>query len=111
LQANLQDAEKRKDEDLAKRLSAIEQRIRSLAQESMPEGLKLAQRVLEIENEEEAIKLLEESKKTIDNDLLSALVSTVQQLEAGQEKEAAARIQKMYKHALKLSMQEKMNPS
>lgn len=111
LQANLQDAEKRKDEDLAKRLSAIEQRIRSLAQESMPEGLKLAQRVLEIENEEEAIKLLEESKKTIDNDLLSALVSTVQQLEGAQQQEAAARIQKVYKHALKLSMQEKMNPS
>ena len=111
LQANLQDAEKRKDEDLAKRLSAIEQRIRSLAQESMPEGLKLAQRVLEIENEEEAIKLLEESKKTIDNDLLSALVSTVQQLEGAQQQEAAARIQKVYKHALKLSMQEKINPS
>jgi sulfopyruvate decarboxylase TPP-binding subunit len=111
LHANLQDAEKRKDEALTKRLSAIEQRIRSLAQESMPEGLKLAQRLLEIEDEEEAIKLLEESKKAIDNDLLNALVSTVQQLEAGQEKEAAARIQKVYKHALKLSMQEKMNPS
>ena len=111
LQANFQDAEKRKDEDLAKRLSAIEKRIRSLAQESMPEGLKLAQRVLEIENEEEAIKLLEENKKTIDNDLLNALVSTVQQLEASEEKEAAARIQKVYKHALKLSMQEKMKPS
>ncbi len=111
LHANLQDAEKRKDEALTKRLSAIEQRIRSLAQESMPEGLKLAQRVLEIENEEEAIKLLEENKKTIDNDLLNALVSTVQQLEAAQEKEAAARIQKVYKHALKLSMQEKMKPS
>jgi len=111
LHANLQDAEKRKDEDLTKRLSAIEQRIRSLAQESMPEGLKLAQRLLEIEDEEGAIKLLEESKKAIDNDLLNALVSTVQQLEAGQEKDAAARIQKVYKHALKLSMQEKMKPS
>ncbi len=111
LHANLQDAEKRKDEDLTKRLSAIEQRIRSLAQESMPEGLKLAQRLLEIEDEEGAIKLLEESKKAIDNDLLNALVSTVQQLEARQEKDAAARIQKVYKHALKLSMQEKMKPS
>lgn len=111
LQANLQDAEKRKDEDLLNRLSAIEQRLRSLAQESMPEGLKLAQRVLEIENEEGAIKLLEENKKAIDNDLLNALVSTAQQLEAAEQQEDAARIQKIYKHALKLSMQEKMNPS
>ena len=111
LQANLQDAEKRKDEDLINRLTAIEQRLRSLAQESMPEGLKLAQRVLEIENEEDAIKLLEENKKTIDNDLLDALVSTVQQLEAAEQQEDAARIHKIYKHALKLSMQEKMNPS
>jgi len=111
LHSNLQAAEERKDKDLTKRLSAIDQRIRSLAQESMPEGLKLAQRVLAIEDEEEAIKLLEESKKAIDNDLLNALVSTVQQLEAGQEKESAARIQKIYKHALKLSMQEKMKPS
>jgi rubrerythrin len=111
LHSNLQAAEERKDKDLTKRLSAIDQRIRSLAQESMPEGLKLAQRVLAIEDEEEAVKLLEESKKAIDNDLLNALVSTVQQLEAGQEKEAAARIQKIYKHALKLSMQEKMKPS
>ena len=111
LHSNLQAAEERKDKDLTKRLSAIDQRIRSLAQESMPEGLKLAQRVLAIEDEEEAIRLLEESKKAIDNDLLNALVSTVQQLEAGQEKEAAARIQKIYKHALKLSMQEKMKPS
>ena len=77
----------------------------------MPEGLKLAQRVLEIENEEDAIKLLEENKKTIDNDLLDALVSTVQQLEAAEQQEDAARIHKIYKHALKLSMQEKMNPS
>ncbi len=111
LRANLQDAEKRQDEDLTARLSAIEQRIRTLAQESMPEGLKLAQRLLEIEDEEEARNLLEESKKAIDNDLLNALVSTIQQLEAAQENEAAARTQKIYKHALKLSMQEKMNPS
>jgi hypothetical protein len=111
LQANIQDAEKRKDEDLLNRLSAIEQRLRSLAQESMPEGLKLAQSILEIEDEEGAIKLLEESKKEIDNDLLNALVSTIQQLEAADQQEAAARIQKVYKHALKLSMQEKMNPS
>ena len=111
LQANLQDAEKRKDEDLINRLSAIEQRLRSLAQESMPEGLKLAQSILEIEDEEGAIKLLEESKKAIDSDLLNALVSTIQQLEAADRQEDAARIQKIYKHALKLSMQEKMNPS
>jgi len=111
LQAHLKAAEERKDEELIMRLSAIEQRIRSLAQESMPEGLKLAQRVLEIEDEEEAIALLEQNKETIDTDLLNALVSTVQQLETAQEKDAAARIQKVYKHALKLSMQGKMNPS
>lgn len=111
LQANLQAAEERKDEEFLKRLSAIEQRIRSLAQESMPEGLKLAQRLLEIEDEAEAIKLLDDSKEAIDSDLLNALVSTVQQLEAGQQKEAAARIQKVYKHALKLSMQGKIKPS
>ncbi|MCJ7569465.1 MAG: CpXC domain-containing protein [Anaerolineales bacterium] len=111
LHANLQAAEKREDDDLIKRFSAIEQRIRSLAQDSMPEGLKLAQRVLETKDEEEAMKLLEESKNAIDSDLLNALVSSVQQLEASDEKEDAARIQKLYKHALKLSMQEKMNPS
>ena len=111
LKANQQAAEERNDEDLAKSLANIEERIRSIAQDSMPEGFRLAQQILETEDEEAALAILEQNKEAIDDNLLNALVSTIQQLEASEEKDSAERIQRIYKQALKISMQEKMTSS
>jgi len=111
LKANQQAAEERNDEDLAKRLANIEERIRSIAQDSMPEGFRLAQQILETEDEEAALAILEQNKEAIDDNLLNALVSTIQQLETSEEKDSAERIQRIYKQALKISMQEKMASS
>ena len=111
LKANQQAAEERNDEDLANRLANIEERIQSIAQDSMPEGFRLAQQILETEDEEAALAILEQNKEAIDDNLLNALVSTIQQLEASEEKDSAERIQRIYKQALKISMQEKMTSS
>ncbi len=108
LQANLRVAEERDDQDALTRLREIEGKIQSLIQQSLPKGLQLAQRLLEAEDDEAAEALLREQQELIDDDLLSALMGAVQQLEDAGQEEAANRLRKMHKLALKLSMKAKM---
>jgi hypothetical protein len=108
LQANLRVAEERDDQETLSRLREIEARIQALIQQSLPQSLQLAQKLLEAEDDETAENLLMEQQELIDEDLLNTLMGAVQQLgEAGQE-EAANRLKKMHKIALKLSMKAKM---
>lgn len=108
LQANLRVAEQREDQETLARLREIEAKIQAIIQQSLPKGLQLAQRLLEAQDDEAAEALLREEQELIDEDLLNALMGAVQQLdEAGQE-EAANRLRKMHRLALKLSMKSKM---
>jgi hypothetical protein len=108
LQANIQAADEREDEELLRRLETIDGRIRDLIQESLPEGLRLAQSILETEDEEQAQALMDASAETIDDQLLASLMGAAQQLEAEGENDAAERIKRLYKHGLKLSMKSKL---
>jgi hypothetical protein len=108
LQANLRVAEQREDEQTLVRLHEIENKIQSIIQQSLPEGLQLAQKLLEAEDDQAAEAMLNEQQDLIDDDLLNALMGAVQQLEDANQPEAAERMRKMHKQALKLSMKSKM---
>jgi hypothetical protein len=109
LQANLRVAEERGDQETLERLREIEAKIQSLIQQSLPKGLQLAQKLLEAEDDEAAEALLQEQQELIDDDLLNALMGAIQQLEEADQPEAADRMRKMHKKALKLSMKAKMS--
>lgn len=109
LQANLRVAEQREDQETITRLKQIEDKIRAMIEQSLPKGLQLAQKLLEAEDDQAAEALLLAEQEQVDDDLLNALMGAVQQLdEAGQE-EAANRLRKMHRLALKLSMKSKMS--
>lgn len=108
LQANLRVAEQREDQETLERLREIEQRIQNIIQQSLPKGLQLAQKLLEAEDDEAAEELLRSQQELIDDDLLGALMGAIQQLEEAEQKDAADRLRKMHRLALKLSMQSKM---
>jgi hypothetical protein len=64
--------------------------------------------VIEAASEEKAFELLEESSDQIDEQLISALMSAVNQLRQEGNQEEADRLHRLYQKALKLSMSSKM---
>lgn len=109
LQANLRAAEEKQDEELLGKLTTVDQYLRKIVRESMPSSLQLAQDLMELEDEQEAISLLQSSENEIDENLLAALMTNAQQQEANGNTEAAARMQNLYREALRQSMKMKLN--
>jgi hypothetical protein len=109
LQANLRAARESEEKDLAARLEQIEGRIEQIIRDSMPPSLQLVQQLLEIDDEQEAIKLLDSQADTIDETLLNSLMSSAEKLEEAGKTENAGQLRKLYKHALKLSMRARMS--
>jgi hypothetical protein len=92
------------------RLQQIDSLLAAALQEALPVSLQLAQRVIDAETEALAQALLEESAAAVDGDLLDALLSAAQRLEHLGEPDRAARIARLHRHALRLSMRAKLAP-
>ncbi|MFQ5921552.1 MAG: CpXC domain-containing protein [Anaerolineales bacterium] len=105
LQANIRGAEESGDQQLLERLKDIEGKLNTAIMNSLPPNLRLAQRVLETEDEQEAQRVLDQSVELIDDQLLGALLTTSQRLEEAHDKEGAERLRRLHRHALRLSMQ------
>jgi hypothetical protein len=108
LQANIRAAQERKDQASEKRLREVDQRLREIIRESLPPGLQLAQKILELTDLEEIQAMLEDHVEQIDQDMLGALMSTSQRLEGSGNLEGAEHIREIYRHALQLSMKSKV---
>ena len=108
LEANLHAARERNDAATLAKLEAIDARLRQLIERAMPPSLKLAQQVLDVEDEAQALQLLEQQAADIDDQLVSALLGAAQKLEDGGETEDAERVRRLYRTALRLSMKAKM---
>jgi hypothetical protein len=108
LQANIEAAKERNDQESLTRLQAVDEKLKEIIQASVPAGLKLAQELIDSDSEESAFELLEASTDRIDNQLLSALMSTVDRLRQEDKQEDAERYHRLYQKALKLSMSSKM---
>jgi hypothetical protein len=108
LQANIEAAKERDDQGSLKRLQEVDEKLKEIIQGSVPPSLKLAQDVLEAETEEQALELLEQSSDQIDEQIISALMSAVNQMRQQENQEDAEKFHRLYQKALKLSMSAKM---
>jgi hypothetical protein len=109
LQANIQAAEERNDAQALKKFNEIRDKLQSIAEEAVPEELRFAQKLINIEDDEEARQLLESSIEQINDQVLSALMATADRLVENGDQENAERVRKRYRQALKLSMKAKMS--
>lgn len=108
LQANLQAAKERNDEATFSKLNKIRNRLQELAEEAVPEGIRLAQELINIEGEDKLQDFLEEFAEAIDDQTLTALMATAENLAERGEDESATRIRELYRQALRASMKTKM---
>ena len=108
LTANLQAAQQRGDQKTLQRLMEIDRRLREIIQESLPPGLQVAQQVLDEADEAAAQRRLDEAGEALDDDLLNTLLSMAQRLESSGDAEGAARVQRLHRYAVGISMRRKM---
>ena len=111
LQASLRVARERPDPKSLERLQLIEGLIGGALRDALPASLQLAQQVIDSATESEAQQLLEESVGAIDSDLLDALLSAAQRLEQLGDPDHAARVGRLHRQALRLSMRAKLSPT
>jgi hypothetical protein len=110
LESNMQAAKEADDQVLLTKLDAIHERIQQWIKQSLPPGLLLAQEILEIQDEDQAITFLAESSQKIDEDFLGSLIAAAERFEENEAEEDAQRVRKLYREAVRLSMREKMKP-
>jgi len=110
LQANLRVARERPDPKSLERLGLIDRLIAGALRDALPASLQLAQQVIDAATEVEAQQLLEGSVAAIDSDLLDALLSAAQRLEQMGDPDHAARMGRLHRQALRLSMRAKLTP-
>jgi hypothetical protein len=105
LHANLRAARERGQVEASSKLEAIDRKIKELVRHALPPGLRLAQDLLETQDEAKADELLQQGGEAINSDLTNALMSAAQRLEQRNDKAGSERIRKLYRKALRLSMQ------
>ncbi len=109
LTANLKAAEERGDPATLERLRQIDSRLRQAMRDSLPEGLQLAQAVIEEDDEAAARARIDAAGDQLDEDFLNTLLSMAQRLEQQGEAEAASRLQRLHRHAVGVSMRSKVS--
>ena len=73
----------------------------------MPAGIRLAQKLLDVEDETQAQAILEAEASAIDDQLVSALLGAAQKLDEAGETDDGQRVRRLYRTALRLLMQAK----
>lgn len=109
LQANIRAASERKETAMVDRLTQVDQLIRRAIRDSLPPSLQLAQDLLGMQDEAEAMARLEASADQIDEQVLSALMSGAQRMEQEGVQERAELFRRLHRHALRLVMRAKMS--
>ncbi|HLF82404.1 MAG TPA: hypothetical protein VI410_11600, partial [Anaerolineales bacterium] len=108
LQANLRAARESGEERAYGRLKEIEAGINRAILESLPPGLRVAQQALQIADQSEAERFLEQAASQVDEDTLSALISAAQRLESQEDTQAAERLRRLHRVALRNSMRSRL---
>jgi len=111
LEANIQAARERGQEGMLNKLEQVNSLIQDQIQASLPPGIRLAQELLELESDEDRLKLLETRAGEIDDNLLGSLMQTSQRLEDSGQQEGAVELRNLYKAALKMKMKGSMKSS
>ncbi len=109
LQANIQAAEEGDNKEILDKLNEIRDKLHEIAEQAIPEELRFAQNLINIEEDDEALTYLESSGDQVNQQVLSALMATADRLAESGDQENADRVRKRYRQALKLSMKSKMS--
>jgi hypothetical protein len=109
LQANIQAAEEADNKEALDKLNEIRDKLQNIAEQAIPEELRFAQSLINIEDDKEALAHLEASADQVNEQMLSALMATADRLAENGEQESADHVRKRYRQALKLSMKNKMS--
>jgi hypothetical protein len=109
LQANIQAAEEGDNKEALDKLNEIRDKLQEIAEQAVPEELRFAQNLINIEEDDEALAFLESSGDQVNQQVLSALMATADRLAESGDQENADRVRKRYRQALKLSMKSKMS--
>jgi hypothetical protein len=108
LAANLQAAQERGDAATLERLTEIDRRLRQIIGESLPAGVRLAQVVLAESDEAAALRHIDQASEAVDEDFLNTLLSMAQRLDARGDAQGAERVEKLHRHAVGVSMRQRM---
>jgi biotin operon repressor len=108
LQANMRAAEKHANQAALARLQLVDRRLQEILRDSLPPGLRLAQQLLETDDDARAEELLRASPDQIDDQLLGALMATAQQFQEAADKERAERLRRLHRTAVGIAMRAKM---
>ena len=108
LQANITAAEDQGNQEALTRLKEIEGKINSIIEDSLPPALRLAQRLLDIEDLEKAKEEIQQAPELVDDQLLNALMGAASRLEEAGQSEKADMVKKIHRFAAGQSMRSKM---
>lgn len=108
LGANLQAAQERGDAATLERLRQIDDKLRDVIRDSLPPSLRLAQEVVAEPDEATAMRLIDEAAASVDGDFVNALLTMAQRLEASGDAAGAARLERLHRHAVGVSMRQKL---
>lgn len=108
LAANLEAARQRNDTSAVQALERIDRRLQELIRDSLPPSLRLAQDVVEEEDESAARKRIDESDEAVSPEFLSTLLAMAGRLGEAGDAEGASRLERLHRHAVGASMRRKM---
>ncbi len=109
LQANIQAAEEGDNKEALDKFNEIRDKLQEIAEQAVPEELRFAQNLINIEEDDEAIAYLESAGDQVNQQVLSALMATADRFAESGDQENADRVRKRYRQALKLTMKSKMS--
>jgi hypothetical protein len=111
LQANINAAAEQSAEETLEALQNLDNNIQQVIQETLPPGLRLAQQLLEFEDEQKALQFLQESPELVDESTQSTLMAAAQRYEEQGDESSAARARNYLRHALRITMKRSMADS
>ncbi|HSH13334.1 MAG TPA: hypothetical protein VLA15_06285, partial [Desulfurivibrionaceae bacterium] len=108
LAANLEAARQRKDSASLQVLEEIDGRLRKIIRDSLPPDLQLAQDVIGEPDEAAARKRMEDHPEAVGPEFLSTMLAMARRLGEAGDPEGEARLERLHRHAVGVSMKQKM---
>ena len=106
-EAALQSDDKKEDKDRLEKL----QQVIDVIQEMVSPGGSLLQDLLKADDEDAVDKMLEDNKDQLTSEFVESLTNVLVQLEAGEDEETTDKVRKIYRKAVRMSMQSSMKSS
>lgn len=109
LAANLEAARQRSDSASLEILQRVDSHLRQILRDSLPPGLRLAQDVVQEQDESSALRRIDEQREAVDAEFLSTILAMARRVGEAGDKEGEARLERLHRHALGVSMRRQMS--